>query len=425
MFVKPGTLVALFTLLGLAVRLYRLDARGLWFDEVTFAYSVRLNTPGEVLHLNSLFGDQSPLSFFLTWLVRGLGGSEWVVRLPFVIAGTLTIPAIYLLGRELARPRVGLVAALLFALSPFAVFYSQDAHPYAPLLLFTTLQMLFAYRAAAYGRWHDWASLCVASILNLYNDYIGLITSAVVALFVALALLGKAVVVIRHRGPGPRDTAPLSITPRQLGVQFVFAVGTLAAITLAYLPWLPSVETFFSIPNSGFDRLPKGVHGTLADMQALAHGFGFDKLLVALLSIGTLYAIITLVRERTTFEPPPLYLDRIAAGWLLAASRRCNVSPQGPLLQLPLPSCVVLIAIRYRMSGAACHRAIFVSNAPESAWFPNGGCRGRRGPLAWRCDLYMPYCWCLLSCKLRWRWRGHTQPRRPCRKTTVGLWTAS
>ena len=189
--VKPGVLVALFTFVGLAVRFYRLEARGLWFDEVTFAYSVRLNTPGEVLYLNSLFGDQSPLSFFLTWLVRGLGGSEWVVRLPFAIAGTLTIPAIYLLGRELDRPRVGLVAALLFALSPFAVFYSQDAHPYARLLLFTTLQMLFAYRAAVYGRWYDWAALSLSSILNLYNDYIGLIVSAVVALFLTLVLVGR------------------------------------------------------------------------------------------------------------------------------------------------------------------------------------------------------------------------------------------
>jgi uncharacterized membrane protein len=293
---RPAAWVALFTVVGLAVRLYRLDARGFWFDEVAFAYSVRLDTPTDVLHLNSLFSDQSPLSFFLTWLVRGLGGSEWVVRFPFAIAGTLTIPAIYLLGRELARPRVGVVAALLFALSPFSVFYSQQVHPYAPLILFTTLQMLFAYRSASYGRWYDWASLSLSSILNLYNDYIALIISAIVALFLLTVLLGKIAGVVRYRGKEPDDGLVASATIRPVGTQLIFAVASLAAILLGYLPWLSSALKFVGDPNLGFGRLPKGAHGTFADMQLLAHGLGFDKFLVALLLVGALYVLIMMVR---------------------------------------------------------------------------------------------------------------------------------
>ncbi len=224
----PAVWVGLFTLVGLAVRLYRLDARGFWWDEIAFAYSVRLNSPGEVLFLTSFYSNHTPVSIFLPWLMRGFGGSEWSLRLPFAIAGTLCVPAIYLLGRELAGLRVGLVASLLFALSPFAVFHSQDVHPYAPLLLFTTLQVVFAYRAAVYGRWFDWAAFSLVSILNLYNDFLALIVSAVVALFLALVVAGSLVGIACRRANGA-VAINASTSPRRPGVQ----------LTLPSPLWLP------------------------------------------------------------------------------------------------------------------------------------------------------------------------------------------
>jgi 4-amino-4-deoxy-L-arabinose transferase-like glycosyltransferase len=336
---KPAVLVTLFTLIGLVLRFYRLDARGLWFDEVTFAYPVRMSTPGEVLALNYLFGDQSPLSFFLTWLVRGLGGSERVVRLPFAIAGTLCIPAIYFLGRELAGVRVGLVAALLFALSPFAVFYSQDAHPYSPLLLFTTMQVFFAYRAGVRGGWFDWAGLALFSILNLYNDYIGLIVSAVVGLFLLIALASKALAAARGRG---KQDAPAA---RQVGMQVLLAVATFAVIAAAYWPWVPMAQKFLNAPGSGFDRLPKGVHGTFSDMLVLSHGLGLDGLIAVLLSAGVLYMVITLVRERRLLSVLLfIWLALpLAAFWLRAGDAMLLLKV--PYFSFLFPAAIVLVAL--------------------------------------------------------------------------------
>ncbi len=300
---KPPVLAALFTFVGLAVRLYGLDERQFSFDELVFASSVRLNSPADVLFLTSQYGDQSPLSFFLPWLVRGLGGSEWVVRLPFALAGSLCVPAIYLFGREIARPRVGLVAALLFALSPFAVFYSQDVHPYAPLLLFTTFQLYFAYRAAVRGLWFDWAAFSLFSILNLYNDYIAFIVAAVVALFLALALVGRVVAVVRAHAMRA-GAYPISISVRWVGIQFAFAFASLVTISLAYLPWLPSVQHFF---NSSFlldspfvhiNKLQDYQYGPFTELQILANRLGFDSLPLAFLFIGAIYMVVTLVRER-------------------------------------------------------------------------------------------------------------------------------
>ncbi|MEO8285333.1 MAG: glycosyltransferase family 39 protein [Chloroflexota bacterium] len=295
---SPALLLTLFTVVGLTLRLYRLDARGLWFDEISFAYPVRMNSSGEVFALAASYSDTSPLSFYLTWLMRGFGGGEWSVRMPFVILGTLCIPAVYLLGREMARPRVGLLAALMMALSPFAIFYSQDVHAYAPLLLFTILQVLFAYRAVNHGGVLDWLAFSLFSILNLYNDYIALIVSAVVALFLMIVLLARLVALLsgRARLSESRDGVP--VTLRGVGVQIMLAAVSAAVIFVAYLPWLPYAQRFLVTRGNGFDRLPVGKHGTLADLQALLQGLGFNALLLLFLVIGLAYVLVTLVRER-------------------------------------------------------------------------------------------------------------------------------
>ena len=61
------------------------------------------------------------------------------MRLPSIIAGTLAIPALYLLGRELYDRRTGLVAAAFGAASPLLIWYSQEARMYAFVELFGLL----------------------------------------------------------------------------------------------------------------------------------------------------------------------------------------------------------------------------------------------------------------------------------------------
>ena len=55
------------------------------------------------------------------------GDSTVLVRLPSLVLGTAAIPVVFLLGRRVAGTRVGLFAAAILALSPFAIFYSTEA----------------------------------------------------------------------------------------------------------------------------------------------------------------------------------------------------------------------------------------------------------------------------------------------------------
>ena len=84
----------------------------------------------------------------MLWLtVRAFGDGELAVRLPSLIAGTLVIPALYELGRELYDRRTGLVAAAFAAVSPLLIWYSQEARMYAFVALFGLLALLTQLRA--------------------------------------------------------------------------------------------------------------------------------------------------------------------------------------------------------------------------------------------------------------------------------------
>jgi 4-amino-4-deoxy-L-arabinose transferase-like glycosyltransferase len=292
---SPVVAVSAITLVALLVRLYRLDARGLWFDEFVSAWPVRFNTLDQVLAFVHVWLDHTPLSFVLTWLLRGLGGDEWALRLPFAVASTLTVPVIYFAGKAFAGRIVGILASLLFALSPFTVFYAQDVRPYSLLLLFTALQMLFAYRAATRARWFDWPLLALVTILNLYTGYLALVPTASALAFVGLALLGRALVVLSAR----RVHHPAHDTPLlSLAGHAVALLLTCAAVFAAYLPWLPTLQLFLNTPGLAFGRLPAEYNISPADVGTLLSGFGLDWLLAVLVCVALVGIVADALRGR-------------------------------------------------------------------------------------------------------------------------------
>jgi len=101
--------VAGLVLAGLAVRLA--VPRGIWLDEAISIHQARLSLHD--LFRTLYFGDrQPPLYHLVLWLtIRAFGHGEFAVRLPSLIAGTLVIPVLYELGRELYDRRTGLIAA--------------------------------------------------------------------------------------------------------------------------------------------------------------------------------------------------------------------------------------------------------------------------------------------------------------------------
>jgi 4-amino-4-deoxy-L-arabinose transferase-like glycosyltransferase len=130
------TLAALLaiTLLALGLRLGRLTFQPLWWDEGTSVYFA--SQPLSDLTAATAADIHPPFYYVLLhfWMLL-CGRGEAALRLFSVVIGALTIPLIYLVGRRLFDTRTAFLAALLLALSPFHVYYSQEVRMYAPVTL--------------------------------------------------------------------------------------------------------------------------------------------------------------------------------------------------------------------------------------------------------------------------------------------------
>jgi mannosyltransferase len=72
-------------------------------------------------------------------IIKLFGDSEWCLRLPSVIFGVANIVVLYWLGAMTVGRAAGLIGAVLLALSPFHLWYSQEARTYSLLALCATL----------------------------------------------------------------------------------------------------------------------------------------------------------------------------------------------------------------------------------------------------------------------------------------------
>jgi 4-amino-4-deoxy-L-arabinose transferase-like glycosyltransferase len=279
----PIWLALAIMLVGLAARLYNLDARSFWEDEVTQAHVARFSTLEEALNYTHAYPDVMPLMNVITWLLRVFGSNEWVVRLPAAIAGGLSVFAIYLLGSKLGGKRVGLVAALLLAISPREVWYGQEARPYTILLLLAILQMLFAYRAAVLGRKLNWLWFALSTVGSLYTHYLALATTASALAFIGLVLVVELVFSLRR---ARQQSVEGRAGVRQVASKMGLALASLGAVALGYLPWLPYLGDFLGRGRFGFGRFEADYAATLAEIKPILDYWDVSGLVLALVIIG-------------------------------------------------------------------------------------------------------------------------------------------
>jgi len=146
----------------------------LYGDEVQAFWDVSGRSLGDTLHL--LAGNSTelspPLFFVLAWVSDHLfGPSAESLRVVSLLAGLATIPLTYVLGRWTVGVRAGLLGAAFVALSPFMIFYSCQARPYALMVLLCLVSTLAMLRGVRGGGTKWWALYAVASCAAMYTHY--------------------------------------------------------------------------------------------------------------------------------------------------------------------------------------------------------------------------------------------------------------
>lgn len=190
-------LITAITVLGLALRLFRLDSE-LWLDEITtiFFYS-----PMPTLHV--LTGFVSANNHLLNTLLMKLaiaffGEQEWAVRLPAAIFGAATIPILYWVSRLMLSYRSSICAALLLAVSYHHIFFSQNVRGYSMQLFFTTLSCGLFVKGLQEDRLRIWILYVAAMFFNMASL---LNSSFVVAAHILIG--AAALIIIKRRGDSP------------------------------------------------------------------------------------------------------------------------------------------------------------------------------------------------------------------------------
>jgi uncharacterized membrane protein/O-antigen/teichoic acid export membrane protein len=290
----PLTLISACTV-GFATRI--IVPRGLWLDEATSVDQARMPFGAMIQNLRAT-DVHPPLYFSILWVtVRWLGSGETAVRLPSIIAGTLVVPMLYLLGREAYDRRTGAIAAVVGSLSPIMVWYSQEARMYALLMLFGVIAMWAQVRIVRRGGRWPWAIYAVASIAMVWTQYFGFL-QVVVQQLAFLYIIWS-----RHRRGEP---------VRSLVVGWGVAT---VAIAVWLAPLLPFAHQQFMVNQTagkGFGAPQQvgnaaalsgnhlGIYAALANLIWAVLGYHSNAamaLLAALWPLGMLFSLVLLGRR--------------------------------------------------------------------------------------------------------------------------------
>jgi uncharacterized membrane protein len=231
----PSLALLGLALLAFALRVYRLPAQSLWYDEGVSWYMTRLSLPA----LTTWTADdiQPPLYYYLLWpWVRLVGTSEYALRFLSVFFGTLTVPLLWITARRLLWKSAAWLAALILTLSPLHVYYAQEARMYTLLTFLGLLSSYLLLRWLKTGSPHlrsptIWAYVLV-TVAALYTHYFAFFLLAAHALYILYLWWGQ----LRSGRPlKPNIATAFSLT---------------ISIVILYLLWLPFLVTRYGVDTS-------------------------------------------------------------------------------------------------------------------------------------------------------------------------------
>ena len=174
------------TMVALVLRLHDLGEESLWSDELaTYGFTSR----GLLHALSAAARDTGPPLYYLVQsaLLRIAPVTEVTLRIIPAVLGAAAVWVVYLVGRRLYSPGVGLLAAGALALAEVPVVQSQEARSYAPAMLFVLLVVWTLLRLAEQpGQLLTLIAHAVAVAAAAYTHLFGLISCLGIGLGVVI-----------------------------------------------------------------------------------------------------------------------------------------------------------------------------------------------------------------------------------------------
>lgn len=168
--VKALLAVVGLTLVGATLRLLTLNTRSFWLDETTSVRQASWPIPELI---DKMAGNVHPLLFHFSlhaW-IKVFGRSEVAVRSFAVTFGILAIPLMYWAATAIYGRRVGVISAAIIAVSPFYIWYSQEARMYTLMLVFAVTATGFMWKAMETNRWWWWLGYALSVAAGGFTQF--------------------------------------------------------------------------------------------------------------------------------------------------------------------------------------------------------------------------------------------------------------
>lgn len=260
---------------ALLIRLLLLGSKSLWLDE---ANSLRVAEIGQ----SALWAGRSelyhpPLFYsFVQWWAH-VGHSEFVLRLPSALLGTVSVLLLFWLASALFDEEVATTALWLATLSPLLIWYSQEFRSYAlvgVLVLGSVLSMVAFIRKP---HWLYWVLFSLSTLAAIYTHY-----TAFLLLPLQLVLL-----------------VALSGTRRNVTIGLLWWSATWLLVIIGYWPWLSSP------PAARFIDLLMGNNSYISQLVEVRAGVSYVEILfmLMLLFLTGVSVFNWLIRPNITSSP--------------------------------------------------------------------------------------------------------------------------
>ncbi|MGP8085080.1 MAG: glycosyltransferase family 39 protein [Methanoregula sp.] len=175
------TLIVL-TVIGIFLRFYNLGFNSLWLDEAS-TYTISVKSFADIWQVTASGEFNPPLFYWIEHVMLMLGNNEVILRFIPALLGVLTIPLFYLIGKEFLDRNAGIIAAAACTVSPFLIYYSQEARAYMMMLFFVALATIFFLKAMKSGSLIHWILFGIFSALAFWSHFYAFVMIAALVLY--------------------------------------------------------------------------------------------------------------------------------------------------------------------------------------------------------------------------------------------------
>jgi len=265
--------IALIISLAFFLRIYQIASSppGLYSDETSYGYNAySLLKTGKDEYGKSWpmtfksFGDfKPPMTAWLTIpSIAVFGLNEFSVRLPSVLAGTITVLIVYFLANEILPNKklsiinyqlsIGDIAALLLAISPWHLHFSRTSMLVAIEAMFVSLGLLLFLKSLKKSIWLYFSALSFAAAIYTYY---GSRVTVILLTFLQIIIFHKKLWQMRKHVIGAMIVGIIALLP--LAISFIQTPETLTGrartISVFYDPGVRAKLWYSrSIDNSRF-----------------------------------------------------------------------------------------------------------------------------------------------------------------------------